>query len=67
MGTNTTDGDLLSQRSLEGGIAYTLDKLVEMFSWLEVLRTGPMPPPETVAGPAFTHDFLQVALFRRAP
>lgn len=66
MGTTASDAELLRRGRLEGGIAYTLDELQEMFSWLEPLDARPMPSQHEVAEPAFTHDFLQVALFRRA-
>lgn len=65
MGTSAADSDLVDQRSLEGGIGYTLEELGEMFAWLEALDARPMPAAESVAGPAFTQDFLQLALFRR--
>lgn len=66
MGTDASDADLLSQGSLEGGVGYTLDELGEMFSWLEALDARPMPAQGAAGEPAFTHDFLNVALFRRA-
>ncbi len=66
MGTTASDAELLRQGSLEGGVAYTLDELREMFGWLEPLDARLMPGAEEVAEPAFAHDFLQVALFRRA-
>ncbi len=64
MGTTASDADLLLQRGLEGGVAYTLDELQEMFSWLEVVDARLMPPPHDHAEATFSHDFLQVALFR---
>lgn len=65
MGTTSADADLLRQGRLEGGVGYTLEELTEMFSWLEVLDLGPMPAAVSVPEPVFTHDFLNVALFRR--
>lgn len=65
MGTSADDGDLLRQGRLHGGVGYTVHELREMFSWLEVLDARPIPATETVEEPAFTHDFLNVALFRR--
>ena len=67
MGATDADGDLLRQGSLHGGVGYTLDELREMFSWLEAVDAGPMPAQHAVREPAFTHDFLHMALFRRAP
>ncbi len=66
MGTTASDADLLRQGSLDGGVGYTLDELREMFAWLEPLDARPMPSQHEVTEPAFTHDFLQMALFRRA-
>jgi hypothetical protein len=37
-----------------------------MFCWLEVLDARPMPAQKACQEPVFTHDFLNVALFRRA-
>jgi SAM-dependent methyltransferase len=65
MGTTSTDADLLRQGRLEGGVGYTLDELLEMFGWLEAVDAGPMPAAPAVREPVFTHDFLNVALFRR--
>ena len=67
MGSNAADRQLLQQGTLEGGVGYTLDELREMFSWLEVLDARPMPAQKTCEEPVFTHDFLNVALFRKAP
>lgn len=64
MGTTASDEDLLLRRGLEGGVGYTLDELQEMFSWLDVVDARLMPPPHDQAEDAFSHDFLQVALFR---
>lgn len=65
MGTTASDEELLLQRGLEGGIAYTLDELREMFSWLEPVDSRQMPAPHDHGHEVFSHDFLQVALFRR--
>ena len=65
MGTTASDEELLLQRGLEGGIAYTLDELREMFSWLEPVDSRQMPAPHDHDHEVFSHDFLQVALFRR--
>ena len=65
MGSDAADRQLLQQGTLEGGVGYTLDELREMFSWLEVLDARPMPAQKTCEEPVFTHDFLNVALFRR--
>lgn len=65
MGTTASDEELLVQRGLEGGIAYTLDELREMFSWLEPVDAREMPAPHDHGHEVFSHDFLQVALFRR--
>ena len=65
MGTTASDEELLLQRRLEGGIAYTLDELREMFSWLEPVDAREMYPPRDHGHEVFSHDFLQVALFRR--
>jgi len=69
MGTTASDEELLLQRGLEGGIAYTLDELSEMFSWLEPVDARQMPAPHHQGHghghEVFSHDFLQVALFRR--
>lgn len=65
MGTDADDRALLREGRLHGGVAYTVDDLQQMFCWLEPLDAGRMPLPEAVAEPAFTHDFLNVALFRR--
>ena len=65
MGTTASDEELLLQRGLEGGVAYSLDELREMFAWLEVVDARLMPPPHEHADATFSHDFLQVALFRK--
>jgi len=65
MGTTASDEALLLQRGLEGGIAYTLDELREMFSWLEPVDAREMPAPHDHGHEVLSHDFLQVALFRR--
>ena len=66
MGTDAADRQLLHQRSLEGGVGYTLDELREMFSWLEVLDARRMPAQRLCEERVFTHDFLNVVLFRRS-
>lgn len=65
MGTDATDEVLLGQGRLDGGVGYTVDELREMFSWLETLEAGAMPGAAAVTAPAFSQDFLNVALFRR--
>ena len=65
MGSTASDKDLLLQGHLEGGVGYTLDELAEMFAWLELVDARLMPPGHTHEEPTFSHDFLQVALFRR--
>ncbi len=67
MGTSAPDSDLLLGRSLEGGVGYSIGELHEMFSCLEPLDARPLPDQHEVDEPVFTHDFLQVALFRRPP
>lgn len=65
MGTTASDEELLLQRGLEGGVAYSLDELREMFAWLELVDARHMPPARNHGEEAFSHDFLQVALFRK--
>jgi SAM-dependent methyltransferase len=65
MGTTASDAELLLQRGLEGGIAYSLEELAEMFGWLEPVDSRLMPSSHSHGDEAFSHDFLQVALFRR--
>ena len=65
MGSTASDEELLLQRGLEGGVSYTLDEIEEMFSWMELVDARNMPAPHEHAEEAFSHDFLQVALFRR--
>jgi SAM-dependent methyltransferase len=67
MGSDAADRQLLQQGTLEGGVGYTLDELREMFSWLELLDARPMPAQKVCKEPVFTQDFLNVALFRKAP
>lgn len=66
MGTDADDRDLLREGRLHGGVGYAVDELQQMFAWLEPLDAGRMPSAETVGEPVFAHDFLNVALFRRA-
>ncbi|HEY7718486.1 MAG TPA: class I SAM-dependent methyltransferase [Pedococcus sp.] len=65
MGTTREDAELLLRGDLEGGVGYSLKELAEVFGSLELLDARAMPPAEAVGEPAFSHDFLQVALFRR--
>jgi len=64
-GTDATDETLLAQGRLDGGVGYTVDELQQMFSWLETVEAGPMPAATEVAAPAFSQEFLNVALYRR--
>ncbi|WP_309571814.1 class I SAM-dependent methyltransferase [Deinococcus sp.] len=65
MGTEADDLTLFRQGRLEGGIAYSLDDLREVFSGLEYLDGGPLRPPEPAPEAVFSMDFLHAALFRR--
>jgi SAM-dependent methyltransferase len=65
MGSTDRDADLLRAGRVGEGVGYTEAELVDVFSWLEPVARGPIPPQEDVAEPVFTHDFLTVALFRR--
>ncbi|HEY6739150.1 MAG TPA: class I SAM-dependent methyltransferase [Actinopolymorphaceae bacterium] len=65
MGSAAPDDVLLRRGGLGEGVGYTNAELTKMFSWLELVEASPMPPAETVDEPAFTQDFLTVALFHR--
>lgn len=65
MGSEADDLALFRQGRLEGGVAYGVDDLREVFSWLEPLDGGPMPSSVPGEEAAFSMDFLNVALFRR--
>jgi SAM-dependent methyltransferase len=65
MGTVADDLTVLRQGHVEGGMAYSLDELRAVFSWLEPLDGGPMSLPENSSETVFFMDFLNVALFRR--
>jgi hypothetical protein len=65
MGSTASDEELLLQRGLEGGVSYTLAELEAMFSWLELVDARLMPAPHAHEEETFSHNFLQVALFRR--
>lgn len=65
MGSEADDLALLRAGRLEGGIAYSLDELREMFSAFAVLDARPMPAAAEVDQPAFSQDFLNTALFRK--
>jgi SAM-dependent methyltransferase len=65
MGSSADDADLLRSGRVGEGVGYTEAELVDVFSWLEPVAIGPIPPQADVAEPVFTHDFLTVALFRR--
>jgi SAM-dependent methyltransferase len=65
MGTDANDLTLLRQGRLEGGIAYGPEDLEEMFAFLEPVENGPMPDAPEGGEPAFSVDFLNVALFRQ--
>ncbi len=65
MGSTASDAELLRQGHLDGGVGYTLDELRHIFADLELIDARPMPGQETLDQPAFTMDFLNVALFRR--
>ena len=65
MGSEEPDDVLMRSGRLGEGVGYTEAELAEMFSWLDLIDAGPMPGPDAVPEPAFTQDFLTVALFRR--
>lgn len=66
MGSEADDLALMRAGRLEGGIAYGLEDLRQMFSSFEVLDIRPMPAAAEVDEPAFCQEFLNVALFRKA-
>jgi SAM-dependent methyltransferase len=66
MGSEADDLTLFREGRLDGGIAYSLDELCEMFSAFAVLDVRPMPVASEVEEPAFYQDFLNTALFRMA-
>lgn len=65
MGSAAPDDVLMRSGRLGEGVGYTEDELAGIFSWLELVTAGPMPAE--VGEPAFSQDFLTVALFRRPP
>ncbi|HEU4948033.1 MAG TPA: class I SAM-dependent methyltransferase [Kribbella sp.] len=67
MGSDAPDDVLMRSGRLGEGVGYTEAELAQMFSWLDLVGAGPMPGPQAVREPAFTHDFLTVALFRSRP
>ncbi|GGK31617.1 methyltransferase type 11 [Deinococcus malanensis] len=66
MGSDGDDLTLLRQGSLEGGIAYGPEDLRALFSWLELLDSGPLRLPEQATEAVFSMEFLNAALFRRS-
>lgn len=67
MGSDEDDLALLRQGSLEGGIAYGPEDLRVLFSWLELLDSGPLRLPDQATEAVFSMEFLNAALFRRPP
>ncbi|MFC0627737.1 class I SAM-dependent methyltransferase [Kribbella deserti] len=65
MGSDEPDDVLMRSGRLGEGVGYTEVELDEMFSWLELVDSGPMAKYGANANnPVFTQDFLTVALFR---
>lgn len=64
-GSETDDLTLMRNGQLEGGIAYSLEDLRQMFSAFELLDIRSMPHPSEIGEAAFYQDFLNVALFRK--
>lgn len=65
MGSEEDDLTLLRQGHLEGGIAYTMDDLRQVFSALEFIEGGALQVREGQTGEVFQMPFLHAALFRR--
>ena len=63
MGSEEDDITLLRRGRLEGGIAYRLEDLRQVFSAFEFLEGGPLDAE--VSAEVFQMPFLQAALFRR--
>lgn len=64
MGSEEEDLTLLRQGRLEGGIAYHLEDLRQVFSAFEFLDGGPLDAEASLE--VFQMPFLQAALFRRS-
>nr|WP_232337954.1 MULTISPECIES: class I SAM-dependent methyltransferase [Deinococcus] len=65
MGSEEDDVTLLRQGHLEGGIAYTMDDLRQVFSSLEFLEGGALQVESGQTEEVFDMPFLHAALFRR--
>jgi SAM-dependent methyltransferase len=65
MGSDAPDDVLMRSGYLGEGVGYTEAELVQMFFGLELVDAGPMLEQRTVTEPAFSQNFLTVALFRR--